>query len=208
MRLGSSLSSTRTPRRTTRWSGRSSWACRRCFGGFARGPHRGETGTVRGSKKAVSVGAFLNDCRHEVRPVTAGYRVVLTYSLLLRGGTGASAVEPDPELVGSVAGCLDEHFASPRSPVRVVYLLDHEYTRRGLDWSRLKGADARRVALLGAAAERAGCDIVLALVDVHERWSAFEADGPERWYQRSATAGGTTGTMTSTPTAGTGLTMS
>jgi hypothetical protein len=28
---------------------------------------------------------------------------------------------------------------------RLVYLLDHEYTPRGLNWRRLKGADARRV---------------------------------------------------------------
>lgn len=154
-------------------------------GGALEVRHRGETATFRGSKKALSFVAFYSDCRHEVRPVTAGYRVVLTYNLLLRGGMGASVVEPDPELVGSLAGCLDEHFASPGSPVRLVYLLDHEYTRRGLDWSRLKGADARRVALLGAAAERAGCEIVLALADVHETWSASEADGPERWYRRS-----------------------
>jgi hypothetical protein len=154
-------------------------------GGALEVRHSGETATYRGSKKNLSFVAFYSDCRHQVKPVTSGYRVVLTYNLLLRGDTARSEVDPDPELVGSLARCLDEHFASSGGPNRLVYLLDHEYTRRGLDWSRLKGADARRVPLLDAAAERAGCDIVLALADVHEIWTAYEPEGRQRWYQRS-----------------------
>lgn len=60
-------------------------------------------------------------------------------------------------------------------------MLDHEYTRRGLDWARLKGTDAQRATLLAAAAERAECDHTLALTDIHETWSAYE---PERRYRR------------------------
>ncbi len=59
---------------------------------------------------------------------------------------------------------------------RLVYLLDHEYTQRGLNWSRLKGVDAERVALLRAAAERAGCQAVLALAEVKETWDAWPSD--------------------------------
>ena len=55
-------------------------------------------------------------------------------------------------------------------PNRLVYLLDHEYTQRGLDWDRLKGADAERAALLQAAAEDAGCEAVLALTEINETW--------------------------------------
>ena len=42
--------------------------------------------------------------------------------------------------------------------ISLAYLLDHEYTQRGLGWDRLKGADAQRAALLRAAAEDAGCE--------------------------------------------------
>jgi hypothetical protein len=129
--------------------------------------------------------AFYSDCRHQVKPVTSGYRVVLTYNLLVGGEPARSGVDPDPDLVGSLARCLDEHFASSGGPDRLVYLLDHEYTRRSLNWSRLKGGDARRVTLLDAAAEHAGCDVVLALADVHESWTAYEPEDRERWYQRS-----------------------
>ncbi len=148
-------------------------------GGALEVRHGGQTATYRGSKKALSFVAFYGDCRHQVKPVTSGYRVVLTYNLLLRGEPARSGVDLDPELVGQLASCLDEHFSG--GPDRLVYLLDHEYTRRGLDWSRLKGADARRAMLLREAADHAGCDVVVALSDVHESWTAYEAD--ERSYR-------------------------
>ncbi len=55
-------------------------------------------------------------------------------------------------------------------------LLDHQYTSRGLKWSRLKGADASRVSLLRHAANRAGCEAILALADIKTTHSAFEDD--------------------------------
>ncbi|HEX4108599.1 MAG TPA: 2OG-Fe(II) oxygenase [Solirubrobacteraceae bacterium] len=152
-------------------------------GGALEVRHGGRVATYRGSKKALSFVAFYSDCRHQVKPVRAGYRVALTYNLLLGDRAAASDVDLDPELVGGVARCLEEHFAAPDGPDRLVYLLDHEYTRRGLDRSRLKGADAERATFLAAAAERANCEAVLALADVHETWSAYDSD--ERWYGRS-----------------------
>nr|MBA3748029.1 2OG-Fe(II) oxygenase [Solirubrobacterales bacterium] len=150
-------------------------------GGALEVHHGGETATYRGSKQALSLVAFYSDCRHEVKPVTTGHRVVLTYNLLLRQGALASGAACDPELVERLAACLDEHFAPPESTDRLVYLLDHEYTRRGLDRARLKGTDARRATLLAAAVERAECDYTLALADIHETWSAYE---PERRHRR------------------------
>jgi hypothetical protein len=47
--------------------------------------HAGEQVTHRSSATLLSFVAFYADCRHEVRPVTSGYRVVLTYNLLLTG---------------------------------------------------------------------------------------------------------------------------
>jgi hypothetical protein len=152
-------------------------------GGTLEVRHRGESATYRGSKKALSFVAFYGDCRHEVKPVRSGHRVVLTYNLLAGGETATSGAGPDPELVGSLARCLEEHFST--GPDRLVYLLDHQYTRRGLDASRLKGADARQVAPLVAAAESVGCEAVLALADVHETWTAYERDERDGWYRGS-----------------------
>ena len=52
-----------------------------------------------------------------------------------------------------------------------MYLLDHEYTQKGLSWQALKNGDAVRAALLRDVAERLDCEVVLALADVHEIWS-------------------------------------
>ena len=147
----------------------------------------GEAGaatTYRGSKRSLSFVAFYADCPHEVKPVRSGYRVVLTYNLFLRGAAGLPA-EDDSPLVAELAALAKEHFGQPDAPTRLVYLLDHEYTQRGLDWSLLKGADATRSARLRAAAGQAGCDAVLALADVHETWSAYERDGGRSWYRGS-----------------------
>jgi len=140
-------------------------------GGALAVRHGGRTATYRGSKTALSFVAFYSDCRHEVRPVTSGYRVVLTYNLMLAGDAVAAA--PDPELVAGASRCLSEHFETAD---RLVYLLDHEYTRRGLDWARLKGADADPAGVLAGAAERAGCEVALCLAEVHETWTTSEND--------------------------------
>ena len=95
-----------------------------------------------------------------------------------------------------LARLLDEHFSTPppprwpkaraadEPPSRLVYLLDHGYTERGLDWLRLKGRDARSVALLREAAPRAGCDAMLALANVHESWTTSPSEFDDPWYRR------------------------
>jgi 2OG-Fe(II) oxygenase superfamily len=145
--------------------------------------HAGESKAYRASKEELTFVAFYADCRHEVTPVRSGYRVALTFNLLSGNETPRHAAGPVTEL----AHCLTEHFATratPRyggrglgPPKRLVYLLDHEYTQRGLNWNRLKGADAARGALLRAAAEQAGCQAVLALAEVKETWDAWPSDG-------------------------------
>jgi hypothetical protein len=56
--------------------------------------HDGQRATYRGSKAALSFVAFYADCRHEVKPVSSGHRIVLTYNLLLRRNDGEPAA-PD-----------------------------------------------------------------------------------------------------------------
>lgn len=152
----------------------------------------GERKAYRGSKTALSLVAFYADCRHEVLKVRSGYRITLTYNLLLHGDT--SRPEGDTGTVAELADLLREHFSTRVSrycgrpvtepPNRLVYLLDHEYTPRGLNWRRLKGADASRVTLLRAAVGKAGCEAVLALADIKTTHSAFEDDYDDYRYRR------------------------
>ncbi|MGQ0840720.1 2OG-Fe(II) oxygenase [Actinokineospora sp.] len=145
--------------------------------------HAGESTAYRASKEDLTFVAFYADCRHQVTPVRSGYRVTLTFNLL--ACTAASALEAGPAT--ELAQCLTEHFGTPATPRyggrdlglpnRLVFLLDHEYTQRGLNWRLLKGADAERAALVRAAAEQAGCETVLALAEVKETWDALPSDG-------------------------------
>ena len=146
--------------------------------------HNEERKAYRGSKTALSLVAFYADCRHEVLKVKSGYRITLTYNLLLHSDT--SRPEGDDGTVAELADLLREHISTPvpryyggpatDPPNRLVYLLDHEYTARGLNWRRLKGADASRVALLRTAADKAGCEAILALADIKTTHSALPAD--------------------------------
>jgi hypothetical protein len=171
-------------------------------GGAMLVEHQGKTATYRGSKKFLSFLAFYADCQHEVRPVKEGYRVVLTYNLMLDDGAAVQCVpNPEPPSVTAdrLAEALREHFETPlpprRSwdqdappsdpPKRLAVLLDHQYTERGLGWQRLKGADTTRVAVLRSAAEGYGCEMVLALVEVQERWSCLESDEGGYWHRQS-----------------------
>ncbi|MEU4227150.1 2OG-Fe(II) oxygenase [Nonomuraea sp. NPDC026600] len=149
--------------------------------------HGGRRVEYKGSKVALPLVAFYADCHHQVLPVKTGHRITLTYNLLL---TGESSAPADDALAGPLAACLAEHFTTPiapsygrapaKPPARLAYLLDHEYTARGLSWGRLKGSDAGRAALLRAAAERADCEITLALAEIQETWDAYEDD--DDWY--------------------------
>ena len=49
--------------------------------------HNEEWKAYRGSKTALSLVAFYADCLHEVLRVTSGYRITLTYNLLVHGDT-------------------------------------------------------------------------------------------------------------------------
>lgn len=146
----------------------------------------------RGNRTALQLVAFYADCCHEVRPVTSGARVVLTYNLLTRRTARNEPPRVEPEMLDALTAALQRHFETPLTgrfgdeaapPDRLVYLLDHEYTGRGLRWDLLKGADAARATALQAAAERLDCEVFLAQADVHETWEC-ESGPPEPYPYR------------------------
>ena len=152
--------------------------------------HGDQSRTHRGWASDLALVAFHADRRHEVRPVTSGYRIALTYNLLIEGeasGPEGETTADDEQL----ASCLRQHFTTRvvhryrdgdcDPPRRLVYLLDHEYTERALDWSRLKGNDIARTARLRAAAAASDAECALALTEVQETWEAYE---PEPVYRR------------------------
>ncbi|MFN0029783.1 MAG: 2OG-Fe(II) oxygenase, partial [Acidimicrobiales bacterium] len=164
-----------------------------CTGGDLVISHRNQSVRYGGTSSSLTLVAFYADTRHEVLPVERGYRVVLTYNLLLAGDTTATASLGDGvALAVTTAALLEQHFThTPEArwindrralepPDRLVFLLDHQYTQRGLRWSQLKGDDATRADVLQVAADHAGCDVALAHAEVHETYDCEEPAPPWR----------------------------
>lgn len=145
--------------------------------------HHDEKLLVGGSGRNLTFVAFYADCHHEVRPIKQGYRVVLTYNLIIEGDAISAGAPADR--IEALTRRVRDFFETPRParwsgdrrrepPDRLVYLLDHQYTQRGLGWNRLKNADAARAAALREVARQLDCEIFLALADVHETWTCEE----------------------------------
>ncbi len=67
----------------------------------------------RGSRDSLSLVAFYADCQHEVLKLRSGYRITLTYNLMLRGDT-YTARKATPERSPSWLTC----FASTSARLR------------------------------------------------------------------------------------------
>lgn len=156
--------------------------------------HGNKRMVAKGSSDKVEVVAFYADCHHEVTPVQEGFRVVLTFNLVMDADatpkTGSADAVP-ADTLADLAETIRQFWQTrpvPRwhhderdPPERLILLLDHQYTEAGLDWSRLKGADARMATALKAVARQLDTDIFLTLADVHQIWSAEEPYRRRYW---------------------------
>ncbi|MEO7327059.1 MAG: 2OG-Fe(II) oxygenase, partial [Minicystis sp.] len=100
--------------------------------------HRGKTQTFSRASlgpKELGLFAFYADCHHEVKPVTSGYRVTLSYQLLFRQGRASKKRKaPDANAIARLEASVKAYFATPvvprysttapQPPDRLVYLLD------------------------------------------------------------------------------------
>ena len=120
--------------------------------------------------------AFYADCRHEVQPLMSGYRLTLVYNLLRRG------TRPEPPSYDDEREGLSARLAAwgEDDPVKLIYPLEHAYTPAALAFDALKGVDSARADVLQAAAERADCEVHLALVTIEESGSAEHVDDDPR----------------------------
>ncbi len=151
--------------------------------------HQGEKKTFRAPSKAgkeLSIFAFYADCHHEVKKVTSGHRIALTYNLNFESTSSLPSGPCSPGLVKRIrkyfqAKQEEESWHDHDHPNWLVYLLDHQYSPKGLNWGRLKGVDRARAAQLCAAAAELDLIPYLALADVHEIWQTVDDyDGGRR----------------------------
>jgi len=158
--------------------------------------HQGDKKRVQTSRfplNALTLVAFYADCHHEVKKVTKGYRVALTYHLVLKHHQ-KNVARPEKKAYHSLIKSLRTYFAQddhandtliPRQrPKKWVYLLDHSYTQKGLSWDQLKNADNLRAQALQAAADALELEMNMALADVKETWDC-EFDGAYIYGEKS-----------------------
>ena len=127
--------------------------------------------------------AFYADCQHKIKKVTQGYRIALTFNLVLENqDKKLDKANTDLEIA------LADYFANPKhdsAPQMLVYLLDHEYTEHSLRFNMLKSIDNKNVSDFLYAAKKLGLVANLVLIELHQAWSTteynrkFNKDNPE-----------------------------
>jgi len=135
--------------------------------------------------------AFYADCEHEVRPITEGSRVCLVYNLVQARGRRKTRLLTaplyDPEITAA-ARVLAAVLTRTAAPVKIAWLLEHQYSPAGLSFTALKNADAARAKVLSQAALRAGCAVHLGIVHIEEYGSAEPSY--DEYYDRRSRWGG------------------
>lgn len=135
----------------------------------------------------LSYALFYADCEHEVKKLTTGFRVCLTYNVTLSKSTSKrtasskatsreqqSVLAPSyGETIRQVADLLVAQVERPES-WKLAITLDHAYTKDGLKLELLKGTDRAKADAMFAAAELAGCVAHLAILT---HWQSGSAEG-------------------------------
>ena len=104
----------------------------------------------------VGYAAFYADCVHEVRPVTAGYRLTLVYTLRF-ADKRRPLKAPDYRAQRARAAALLRRWAGAADePDKLILPLEHAYTPAELSFAALKGADAGAASRAGRGGGRGG----------------------------------------------------
>ncbi len=130
----------------------------------------------------LAFAALYADCEHQVLPLTSGHRICLGYNLVHPSVRGKNRL-PEAPLYESessrAASALEEALAAKDGPLKIVWLLEHQYSPAGLSFDALKNADAARTKVLTQAASRAGCVAHLGIVHIEEYGMALPIYDPD-----------------------------
>ncbi|KAF9044406.1 hypothetical protein BJ165DRAFT_198051 [Panaeolus papilionaceus] len=144
------------------------------------------------SNFGTSVLAWYTDVIHEVKPVTAGYRLALSYNLI-----HTSPNSPKPSLPSVPQGALqalsdtfkmwrDNQYKINLKLPLFVSILEHEYSQVNLNdgIEALKGKDAHLVSHIAPIAEQMGIVLCLANIERHVTGSAQDGGGCSYVYNK------------------------
>ncbi|KAK5016330.1 hypothetical protein LTR60_002081 [Cryomyces antarcticus] len=122
---------------------------------------------------------------HQVKPVTAGYRFVLTYNLVRTGpGVGYSLAaldDPSLKLKDVLRSWHQSAVHTDHAPRKLIYILEHKYSDASLEYDQLKGKDQLRAKTLKNVGAEMGFDVFLASLE-REVIGGAEEDSPYGGY--------------------------
>ncbi|MEZ5042884.1 MAG: 2OG-Fe(II) oxygenase [Saprospiraceae bacterium] len=128
----------------------------------------------------IPYAAFYADCEHEVKPLTAGYRLCLVYNLLLKNTEKTYKAPEFSEQISKLAKYLKAKKTDWENLPAAV-LLDHQYTPSNFSFHSLKRHDGPRAEAFMKACEIAGYQVRLGLVTYH---LSGELEEPDSYYRR------------------------
>ena len=127
---------------------------------------------------------FYSDCYHEIKKVTEGYRVILTYHISVGSPQDPPQILLKENNQKKLHQAIKSYFESPTTNPssgpyeaekrRLVYFLDHQYTPKNLSPKTLKGVDNFAFQALKQTSDELGLNIFLALANTHEMWNCIE----------------------------------
>ncbi len=119
--------------------------------------------------------AFYADCYHEVKPITAGYRLCLVYNLAITNRKKQPVLSQQMGPIEAIENAIQAwREETPDNPV-LTYLLDHSYSEQNLSMANLKHGDFAKASVLLNAAAKSGCQAYLCLATYY-RTSYGEVD--------------------------------
>ena len=123
-----------------------------------------------GNPSELAYAAFYSDCTHETLPLRDGHRVSLVYNLVLTGKREKRFARAPvfADSAEAIAARLAEWAQGHSATRKIVWVLDHGYSSRGLSFDLLKGLDESVAQILAKAARTAQCSFHSAILHVEE----------------------------------------
>lgn len=144
-------------------------------GGEAHLTHSGLTTKIDCSPDSLlstTALSWYTDVTHEIKPITSGYRLALSYNLIHTTNTLRPSLPSADGVVTKLRHILlSWKQQADFDPLMIIHLLEHKYSLN-LSGSALKGKDAHKVAILQALGQQHGFRLGLAQLQVYTRGQA------------------------------------
>ena len=112
---------------------------------------------------APSFVAFYADCYHEVKPITAGYRLCVVYNLAITNRKKQPVLSQQMGPIEDINKAIQAWSQATHDNSILTYLLDHSYSEQNLSMANLKHGDFAKASVLLHAAANSGCQAYLCL---------------------------------------------